>query len=254
MILADIDSDPSAVLTQFLLPLASFLIGLAIEAALIYLLYFLITLPMRRNERTRLFLDLLELGLKDGQTPESAIISAASSNDTSLSIRFHLLAAHLQQGARLSAALAKVPRLLPPQIVAMLTAGERIGSIAKVLPACRRITGDGVSQVRGALNYVLILGLVVSPAALTIPVMLNVFVIPKFKEVFSGMLEGAQLPAFTRLILESSDYILLAQAAVILATWFLLFTYIGGPRVYRWFHIVFRDVPDRSEEHTSELQ
>ncbi len=244
MLLADIDFDPLTLLTQYVLPIAAFLVGLVIEAGIIYLLFYLITLPMRRNERARLFLDLIELSVKDGQTPESAILSAASSNDAGLSVRFHLLAAYLRSGKRFSEALDKVPRLLPPQIVAMLIAGERIGDISKVLPACRRITGDGVSQVRGALNYVLILGLVVSPAALTIPIMLNVFVIPKFKEVFSGMLEGAQLPAFTRLILESSDYILLAQAAVILATWFLLFTYIGGPRVYRWFHIVFRDVPD----------
>jgi type IV pilus assembly protein PilC len=244
MLLADIDSDPLAVLTQYVLPLASFLVGLAIEGALIYLVFFLVTLPMRRNERTRLFLDLLELGVKDGQTPESVIINAASSNDTSLGVRFHLLAAHLQKGTRLSAALGKVPRLLPPQIVAMLKAGERIGSIAKVLPACRRLTGDGVSQVRGALNYILILGLVVSPAAIAIPIMLNVFVIPKFKEVFSGMLEGSQLPAFTRLIFASSHYILLAQAVVILATWFLLFAYIGGPRVHRWFQLIFQTVPD----------
>jgi type II secretory pathway component PulF len=240
----DFDSDPLAVLLQFVLPLVSFIVGLAIEVALIYLLYFLVTLPMRRNERTRLFLDLLELGLKDGQTPENAIINAASSNDTSLSMRFHLLAAHLRKGTRLSVALDKVPRLLPPQIVAMLTAGERIGSIAKVLPACRRIIGDGVSHVRGALNYILILGLVVSPAAIAVPIMLNVFVIPKFREVFTGMLEGSQLPAFTQLILGSTNYILLAQALVILATWFLLFAYIGGPRVHRWFHVIFRSIPD----------
>jgi type II secretory pathway component PulF len=244
MSLTDFDFDPSTVLMQFVLPLVSFVVGLTIEVALIYLLYFLVTLPMRRNERTRLFLDLLELGLKDGQTPENAIINAASSNDTSLSMRFHLLAAHLQKGTRLSLALDKVPRLLPPQIVAMLTAGERIGSVAKVLPACRRITGDGVSHVRGALNYILILGLVVSPAAIAVPIMLNVLVIPKFKEVFSGMLEGTQLPAFTQLVLGSTNYILLAQALVILATWFLLFAYIGGPRVHRWFHVIFRSIPD----------
>src|SRR5438552_9459842 len=86
----------------------------------IYLLYFLLTLPMRRNERARLFLDLVELGLKEGQTPEYAIVNAASSNDSSLGVRFHLLAVHLQNGTRLSAALDQVPRLLPPQAIAML--------------------------------------------------------------------------------------------------------------------------------------
>lgn len=249
MLFADVDFDLLTLLTQYVLPFVGFLVGLAIEAAFIYLVFFLVTLPMRRNERTRLFLDLLELGLKDGQTPETSIINAAASNDTSLGVRFHLLAGHLQKGSRLSAALEKVPRVLPPQVVAMLKTGERIGSVAKVLPACRRIIGDGVSQVRGALNYILILGLVVSPAAIAIPIILNVFVIPKFREVFSGMLEGSQLPAFTQLILGSTNYILLAQAVVILATWFLMFAYIGGPRVHRWFEFFFRGVPDWIHYH-----
>src|SRR6266571_1180926 len=98
----------------------------------IYLIYFLLTLPMRRNERARLFLDLLELGLKEGRTPEAAIGGAAASRDRSLGARFHLLAADLESGMRLSRALEQVPRLLPPQIRAMLKTGERIGDLAKV--------------------------------------------------------------------------------------------------------------------------
>jgi type IV pilus assembly protein PilC len=237
-------SNPLLTLLQFALLLIAFGIGLVIEAAILYAIYFLLTLPMRRNERSRLFLDLLELGLKDGQSPESAIISAAASNDVSLGARFHLLAAHLQNGMRLDASLAAVPRLLPPQVVAMLKAGERIGDVKKVLPACRRLVGDGVSHVRGALNYLLILVFVVSPAAIAIPAMLNVMVIPKFKEVFEGMLEGGQLPAFTRLVLGTSRPVMLIQIAVVVATWFLIFAYVGGPRVYGWVRRMLRGLPD----------
>src|SRR5215469_6099842 len=217
------DSDPAIALLQVALVVFSLIVGLAIEWAIVYTLYFLITLPMRRNERTRLFLDMLDLGLKDGQTPENAILNAASSNDASLGVRFHLLAAHLQNGLRLSAALAHVPRLLPAQVVAMLNTGERIGDMKKVLPACRRLTGDGVSQVRGALNYVLILGLAVAPTALVLAAMLNLMVIPKFKEVFEGMLEGAMLPGFTRALFAGHQYIFLAQIIVILVVWLLTF-------------------------------
>jgi len=239
-----LDSDPLIAIAQVLLFVGGILVSLAFEAAIIYAIYFLVTLPMRRNERTRLFLDLLELGLKEGQTPESALTSAASSNDASLGVRFHLLAAYSQKGTRLSETLEKVPRFLPPQVIAMLKTGERIGNIAKVLPACRRIASDCVSQVRGALNYVLILGFVISPAAVVIPFMLHVKVIPKFKEVFAGMLDGSQMPAFTRLILGSSQLILLAQVLVMLATWFLLFAYIGGPRASGWCRAVLGSVPD----------
>src|SRR2546423_11717970 len=92
----------------------------------VYLIYFLLTLPMRRNERARVFLDLLELGLKNGHTPEAAILGAAASRDRSLGVRFHLLAAHLEKGLPLHAALERVPRLVPPQLKAMLQTGGRI--------------------------------------------------------------------------------------------------------------------------------
>jgi len=243
------DSDPAIVALQVALALFSLIVGLAIEWGIVYTLYFLITLPMRRNERARLFLDLLDLGLKDGQTPENAILNAASSNDASLGVRFHLLAAHLQNGLRLSAALAHVPRLLPAQVVAMLNTGERIGDMKKVLPACRRLTGDGVSQVRGALNYVLILGLAVAPTALVLAAMLNLMVIPKFKEVFEGMLEGAMLPGFTRALFAGHQYIFLAQIIVILVVWLLTFAYLGGPRAYRWFRFLLPGVPDWIQYH-----
>ncbi len=238
------DSQPLFVAAQLLLLLISCVSALAIECAVVYALYFLITLPMRRNERTRIFLDCLELGLNEGKTPETAIIDAANSRDPSLGARFHLLAAHLQNGSRLGAGLGKVRRLLPPQVTAMLEAGERIGDAAKVLPACRRLVGDGTSQTRGALNYLLILALVVSPAAIIVPLMLFVLVIPKFKEVFSGMMDGAQLPVFTVAFLESSRIIMAVQIAVIAFTWLLMFSYIGGPRFYGWSRRLLPGIPD----------
>src|ERR1700744_5698191 len=88
------------------------LLIVATEIAVIYAVYYFITLPMRRNERTRMFLDLLELGLKDGQTAENAIRGAATSNDVALGARFHMLAAHLDDGKRLGEALDAVPRFL----------------------------------------------------------------------------------------------------------------------------------------------
>src|SRR3954471_7736156 len=87
--------------------LSYFLFGLLPFSALLYSVYFLITVPMRRNERARLFLDLLELGLKDGHTPEVAIMRASSSHDRAPGARFHLLAAYLEQGMRFTEGLEK---------------------------------------------------------------------------------------------------------------------------------------------------
>src|SRR5437016_11825654 len=92
------------------------LLGVVPVCGLLYAIYYLLTLPMRRNERARLFLDLLELGLKEGRSPEAAISEAAACRDRSLGIRFHFLAGWLNTGLPLSDALEHVPRVIPPQI------------------------------------------------------------------------------------------------------------------------------------------
>ena len=98
--------------------------------------------------------------------------------DRSLGVRFHLLAAHIEGGLRLSQALERVPRLLPPQVCAMLSTGERIGDIRKVLPACRLLLRDSVSQVRSALNYLILLAFAISPAVVVVPLLLRIYVLP----------------------------------------------------------------------------
>lgn len=220
------------------------LIEVAIACGILYGIYVLLTLPMRRNERARIFLDLLELGLNDGRTPEQAITDAASSRDRSPGARFYMVAAHLHGGARLSDALQRVPRLLPPQMRAMLKAGERIGDARKVLPACRKLLGDGVSQVRGALNYLLVLMFVITPGMITVPIMLMVLVIPKFKEVFAGLAMGAPFPPVTTFVLDHSRQIVWAQLAVIVFIWLLMVAYVGGPRIQGWIRRVLPGVPD----------
>src|SRR6266849_4599837 len=96
------------------------LAGLLPACAIVFVIYFLLTLPLRRKERARLLLDVLELGLNEGRAPEAALIDAASSRDRTFGARFHLLAAHLEKGIYLSSGLDRVPRLLPPEINGML--------------------------------------------------------------------------------------------------------------------------------------
>ena len=239
---ADFVSDATA---SLLLMVAVALIELAVSGGVIYLFYFLLTLPMRRNERARLSLDLLELGLKEGRSPGEAIMDASSSHDNAPGVRFHLLAAHLETGMKFSDALAKVPRLLPPQIVAMLKAGERIGDVAKVLPACRKLLTDGVSQVRGALNYLLILTFVVTPFTIYVPIVLNIFVIPRYKEIFADMRGGQPLPAFTIFVVENGRYVLLLQLGILAVMWLLMAAYLGGPRFLEWSRRLLPGIPDR---------
>lgn len=231
-----------------LLILGYVLVCLPIIGGILYAFYFLLTLPMRRNERARIFLDLLELGLKNGNTPEFAIVDAASSRDRSIGVRFHLLAAHLETGLRLGEALKRVPHLLPSQVRAMLQAGERIGDLAKVLPACRLLLRDGVSQVRGALNYLVLLAFCVTPVTVIVPIYIAVKVIPKFKEIFAGMGNMA-MPAFSRLVLGSGPTFLCVQVMFLVLLWLALIAYIGGPRLREWLGRILPGLPDWLLQH-----
>lgn len=233
-------SDPlQAIFLGVLMFIAYILLGLLPVCGASYLIYVLLTLPLRRNERARLFLDLLELGVDEGHTPEAAITRAAASRDRSMGVRFHLLAAYIEQGLSLNQALEKVPRLLPPQVCAMLNVGGRIGNIKQVLPAGRLLLRDSVSYVRGAHNYLILVAFAISPAIVSVPLFLKVMVLPRFKEIFGAMLESQSLPAFTRLVFSTDNFLLTLQAVVIGIVWLAALAYVGGPRLHGWIHRLF---------------
>jgi type II secretory pathway component PulF len=224
--------------------LVSAVVNLVFFGSIVYLIYFLLTLPMRRKERARLFLDLLELGLKDGHSPETTITSISNCHEQSLSTGFNELSYHIQQGMRFSQALEQVSGLLPPQICAILKTGERIGDISKVLPACRALLKDGVSQVRGALNYLVLLAFAVTPFTVAVPLVLRVKVLPAYKAVFEGMFEGQLLPAFTRFVFATNGMATMFQVACLCLVWLALVIYIGGPHLQGWVQYVLPGIPD----------
>src|SRR3954462_7825133 len=121
--------------TALFIALKIFLIVFPI--ALLVATYFLLSLPLRRRERARELLDILELGLDEDGKPEQALVRAAGTRDHTLSMRLQMLAAYLSQGMSLGEALKKVPRLVPPQVTAMLLVGIETGDLRRVLPACR---------------------------------------------------------------------------------------------------------------------
>ena len=208
------------------------------------LCYFLVSLPMRRQKRADLFLDLLELGLKDGRNVERAIVSAARSRDRSLGVRFHLLAAHLEAGVRLDQALQRVPSLLPPQVAAMLKVGAEIGDVGRVLPACRRLLKDSSSQVQGGTNYLLVPSLGVVPVLPMIVWMLMVYTWPRFEQIYQDMFDGSvPMPgAWLRSVVVVLPFL---YSFLVLVIYGLAVAYVGGPRVRRWGYPWLYPLTDR---------
>ncbi|MGZ4986419.1 MAG: type II secretion system F family protein [Limisphaerales bacterium] len=211
----------------------------AVCFGLVALAHFFLTLPMRRAERARLFLDLISDGLQQGRTAEQTILSVAASHDLSVGVRFHILAAWIEQNVPLLDALAKVPRFLPPQIIAMLHAGRKTGDLAKILPACRQLLRDAVSQTRSAMNYLVVMTFVVTPASIWVIWALNIFVFPKFREIaFVNGVTESNSASISNVLMDNGLKLLLLQLLVLALIWCGAFIYAGGPRLASWFPIL----------------
>lgn len=196
-----------------------------------YASYFLITIPLRRKERARLFLDLIETGLRQGERVEHFIPAISRTRESSVGARFHLVAAHLENGLSLSEALATVPRFLPPQVTAMLKTGEEIGDIAKVLPACRMFLSDANSQTKAAFNYLTLVAFVFAPITPLIYFTIRIFIFPKFREVFDGLGIGVDQPLVEGIIFETGSRVAWGQLLLTLLLYLCAALYVGGPRV-----------------------
>jgi general secretion pathway protein F len=180
----------------------------------------------------------VETALNRGQPIEEMLVSISQSRDQTMGARFHLLAAWLEDGLRLGDALSKVPRLLPPQILAMLKAGQQIGDVKKVLPACRQLLKDAVSQTRGAINYLVILTFVITPASFVVFSLIAFRALPMFSEIAEGM--AGTRPTGVELLVEHRFAVLAIQAVLMLLLWLAAFIYAGGPRVISWLPILDR--------------
>ena len=202
-------------------------------------LHFLLSLPMRRRDRARFFLDLLETVLDRGQPVEAAILSAAEFQDRAIGPRFFMVAAHIESGLRLGGALARVPRFLPPQITAMIRTGEQLGDLKKVLPACREVLRPAPDSVRTTMYYMVGVLLIFAPLAIGLISILSFFVIPKFSAVGSGM--GLPVWPLAAFVFRFTPELVMFEAALFCALIAVTVVYLGGPGFVRWFQ--YRNLP-----------
>ena len=203
------------------------------------LMHFLLSLPMQRRDRALFFLDLLETVLKRGQPVEQAILSAAENRDRAIGVRFFMVAAHIEGGARLGEALEKEPRFLPPQVNAMLRAGEKLGDLKKVLPACCEVLRVAPDTVRTTMHYMVAILLLFAPVACLIIGFQASVVIPRFKDIAAEY--GSAVGPLALFVFRIIPDLIMFEAIIFLGLIAVATIYIGGPGFVRWFQ--FRSVP-----------
>ena len=188
---------------------------------------------LRRQETSGLFLDLLDTILECGAPIEETLISIIEKRELAPSSVFKQLATKLRSGQRLGDALAELPGLLPIKVVAMLRAGERIGDLRKVLPACRRLSGDKRSQTRSDVQSFGWYGIASIVVSIWMYVFLSIIILPKFFEIMYGM--TGELPLGLALLREHGKTLVCAQLLVLLGVIATLLIHGEGHFMRNWF-------------------
>ena len=111
----------------------------------------------------------------------------------------------IEAGSQFSEAVAAHPKVFNRLYVNMVRAGELGGAMEVTL---RRLAEfmEKAQKIKGKVKAAMFYPAAVMSVATAIMGLMLVFVIPRFKEVFSGLTGGAPLPAFTTLVLNISDF------------------------------------------------
>ena len=120
----------------------------------------------------------------------------------------------IRSGANLSDGLARHPRIFDRLYVNMVRAGEAGGLLAVVLERLASFM-EKRDRIRGRVKAAMTYPVIILIVALVIVAALMAFVVPKFQDIFSGMLKGQPLPPLTQAVLLVCTFIRLHLPAVI---------------------------------------
>ena len=90
--------------------------------------------------------------------------------------------------------------------VNMVKAGE-LGGVLEIVLARLAQFMEKAQRIKGKVKAALFYPAAVMFVAGAVVAILMVFVVPRFKEIFNDLLEGASLPAFTQFVLGASEFI-----------------------------------------------
>ena len=141
--------------------------------------------------------------------------------------------ADVEGGSALAEALAKHPLYFDDLFVNLVEAGEQAGALETLLDKIatyKEKTEAIKKKIKKALTY----PAAVVVVAFVVTIILLIFVIPAFEDLFQGF--GADLPAFTRLVIDISQFV--RQQGWMLAD-------IAGAGVYAFFYFKKRSRPMR---------
>jgi type IV pilus assembly protein PilC len=110
----------------------------------------------------------------------------------------------VEGGSTFSEALAQYPKIFDKLFVNMVKAGEAGGVLETVLARLAEFM-EKSEKIKNKVKSAMVYPIVVLVVAFAILAFLLTNVVPKFKEIFSELLEGKPLPAITQFVMDVSN-------------------------------------------------
>jgi len=114
------------------------------------------------------------------------------------------MAESIQSGSTFSECLSHHPKIFNKLYVNMGKAGEVGGVLDQVLLRLAEFM-EKAQKIKSKVTSAMVYPIVVMCMAILIVTGLMIFIIPKFKEIFSDLLGGAALPALTQMVMGASN-------------------------------------------------
>ena len=121
------------------------------------------------------------------------------------------ISADVQQGTNLSESMEKHPECFDDLYVAMVQAGEIGGVLDEVMNRLSKLLEDMArlnNQIKSAMTYPVAVGFI----ATTVFIGMTVFLLPTFANIFDEL--GAELPLFTQIMMNISDFLRTPQYVI----------------------------------------
>jgi type IV pilus assembly protein PilC len=196
--------------------------------------------PRLLTAATRQLATLVEAGMP---LLRSLRLLAEQENSRALSQVIAKVALSIESGSSLTDALSEHPRIFDRLYLNMVRAGEVSGALELSLKRLAEFM-EKAQKIKGRVKSAMIYPFAVLTVATGILILLMVYVVPKFKEVFDGLLNGAAMPAFTMFVLRLSEAVkthfvwMAIGGAFFYAVFLLALKTVWGRRCFDAFKLV----------------
>ncbi len=196
---------------QYLLILAILCYILNVFGGILFLLFIIGIITYTKTRKYALSLDILSaigMSMRQSLPLPMALISAAHGQKPKEAKVFNDIAAWLTQGYPLSEAIRCGFSKCPPDILASITAAEKINQLPQAIETLQADLSEKISDLKQVKPIQPVYPLVVIFFAFNVLLGLLLFIVPVYAEVLYDMSDGqAGLPATTQLLLNMSMWL-----------------------------------------------